>query len=176
MADASPSRIFPASPPQEQGMSNIIGELAGQFGIAPAQAESAAGSILKFVQAQAGGGDFQKLLGAAPQIQDWIAKAGQAGSSSGGGLLGQLGGLAASLGGEAGGIGGVLAALQQAGLKPETVAQFVPALLQKLSAHVDPALVAKLFESVPALKELGAGGGGALGGLGGLLGGLGGGR
>jgi hypothetical protein len=158
-------------------MSNIIGELAGQFGIAPAQAESAAGSILKFVQAQAGSGDFQKLLGAAPQIQDWIAKAGQTGASSGGGgLLGQLGGLAASLGGEAGGIGSVLAALQQAGLKPETVAQFVPALLQKLSAHIDPALVARLFESVPALKELGAGGGGALGGLGGLLGGLGGGR
>jgi len=156
-------------------MSNIIGELASQFGIQPAQAEGAAGSILKFVQAQAGSGDFQKLLAAAPQIQQWITKAGAAPSSSGGGLLGQLGGLAASLGGEAGGIGGVLAALQQIGLKPETIAQFAPALLQKLSTQIDPALVAKVFESVPALKGLGAGGG-ALGGLGSLLGGLGGNR
>lgn len=158
-------------------MSDIISELAGQFGISPAQAESAAGSVLKFVQSQAAGGDFQQLLVAAPQIQNWIAKAGQATSSSGGGgLLGQLGGLAAGLGGQAGGIAGVLAALQKAGLKPEMIAQFAPALLQKLSSQIDPALVAKIVGAVPALKELGAGGGGALGGLGSLLGGLGAGR
>ncbi|HEY9545053.1 MAG TPA: DUF2780 domain-containing protein [Solimonas sp.] len=153
-------------------MSDIISELAGQFGIPSAQAESAAGSVLKFVQTEAGSGDFQKLLAAAPQIQGWIAKAGQgAASSGGGGLLGQLGGLAAGLGGGAGGIAGVLAALQKTGLKPEMIAQFAPALLQKLSAHVDPSLIAKILESVPALKGLGGGGG-----LGGLLGGLGGGR
>src|SRR3546814_4966276 len=109
-------------------MSDIISELAGQFGIPSAQAESAAGSVLKFVQTEAGSGDFQKLLAAAPQIQGWIAKAGQgAASSGGGGLLGQLGGLAAGLGGGAGGIAGVLAALQQTGLKPELIAQFAPA-------------------------------------------------
>src|SRR3546814_2966612 len=43
-------------------MSDIISELAGQFGIPSAQAESAAGSVLKFVQTEAGSGDFQKLL------------------------------------------------------------------------------------------------------------------
>src|SRR3546814_13831130 len=88
-------------------MSDIISELAGQFGIPSAQAESAAGSVLKFVQTEAGSGDFQKLLAAAPQIQGWIAKAGQgAASSGGGGLSGQLGGLAAALGGGPGGIAG----------------------------------------------------------------------
>ncbi|NGY04591.1 DUF2780 domain-containing protein [Solimonas terrae] len=157
-------------------MSNIIGELASQFGIAPEQAESAAGSVLKFVQAQAGSGEFQQLLAALPQVQQWIARAGQASSAGGAGLLGQLGGLAASLGGEAGGIAGVLTALRHSGLKPDMIAPFVPALLQQLSAHVDPALVTRLMESVPALKELAATGGGSLGGLGGLLGGLGGSR
>lgn len=162
-------------------MSDIISELAGQFGIPSAVAESAAGSVLKFVRQEAGNGDFQQLLAAVPQIQGWMAKADAGAAASGsGGLLGQLGGLAAGLGGEAGGIAGLLATLQHTGLKPEMIAQFAPALLQKLSAHVDPALIAKILESVPALKGLGGnlGGGalGGLGGLGGLLGGLGAGR
>ncbi|MGH8444255.1 MAG: DUF2780 domain-containing protein, partial [Solimonas sp.] len=144
-------------------MSNIIGQLAGQFGVSPAQAESAAGSVFKLLQERAQAGDFQKLLGAVPQIQDWIAKADHAPEAAGGGgLLGQLGGLLG--GGGGGGFGGVLAALQQSGLKPETLVQFVPALLEKLSAHVDPALLAKVLDAVPALKEL-EGAGGGLGGL-----------
>src|SRR3546814_19220678 len=73
-------------------MSDIISELAGQFGIPSAQAESAAGSVLKFVQTEAGSGDFQKLLAAAPQIQGWIAKAGQGSASSGGGEVGRASG------------------------------------------------------------------------------------
>src|SRR3546814_17416503 len=68
-------------------MSDIISELAGQFGIPSAQADSAAGSVLKFVQTEAGSGDFQQLLAAAPQIQGWIAKAGQGAAASGGGGL-----------------------------------------------------------------------------------------
>src|SRR3546814_5638826 len=72
-------------------MSDIISELAGQFGIPSAQAESAAGSVLKFVQTEAGSGDFQKLLAAAPQIQGWIDKAGQGAASSGGGGLLEIG-------------------------------------------------------------------------------------
>src|SRR3546814_5644564 len=90
-------------------MSDIISELSGQFGIPSAQAESAAGSVLKFVQTEAGSGDFQKLLSAAPQIQGCIAKAGQgAASYGGGGLPGQLGGLAAGIGGLASRISGLL--------------------------------------------------------------------
>src|SRR3546814_19118402 len=46
-------------------MSDIISELAGQFGIPSAQAESAAGSVLKFVQTEEGSGDFQKQIGRA---------------------------------------------------------------------------------------------------------------
>src|SRR3546814_17897395 len=91
-------------------------------------------------------------MAAEPQIQDVSATAGQeTASSGGGGRLGKLGGLAAGLGGGAGGIAGVLAALQKTGLKPEMIAQFAPDLLQKLSAHVDPSLIAKILESVPAL-------------------------
>ncbi|WP_051362104.1 DUF2780 domain-containing protein [Solimonas soli] len=154
-------------------MNEIIDKLASQFGIAPAQAESAAGAVLKFVQHKVSNGDFQKLLAAAPQLQAWIAKAGQApaAGSGGGGLLGELvGGIASGLGGE-GGIAGVLAALQNAGLDGEGAAQFVPALIQKLSANLDPALVAKVLEQVPAVQSLGGAGG--LEKLGSLLGGLG---
>ncbi|WP_020648519.1 DUF2780 domain-containing protein [Solimonas variicoloris] len=153
-------------------MNEIIDKLASQFGIAPAQAESAAGAVLKLVQQEAASGDFQKLLAAAPQLQGWIAKAGQAGGASGGGLLGSIGGLVGGLGGEAGGIGAVLATLQKSGLGVESASQFVPALLKQLSAHVDPALLAQVLEAVPALKQLGGGGSAGLGGLlGGLLGG-----
>ncbi|MFT4047867.1 MAG: DUF2780 domain-containing protein [Solimonas sp.] len=148
-------------------MNAILDELAGRFGITPAQAESAAGAIFKFVQQEAASGDFQKLLAAVPQLQTWIAKAGHADGAGGGGLLGSLGGLVGE-----GGIGALLASLQKSGLGVEGAAQFLPALVQQLSSHVDPALLAKVLESVPALKELGQAQGGGLGSLlGGLLGG-----
>lgn len=160
-------------------MNAVITQLAGQFGLSPAQAESAAGAILHLVQTRAAGGDFERLIDAVPQVRDWIGKA--AAAPADGGLLGSLGSLAGSLGGSGGELGGLLAAVQQAGLKPELLAQFVPALLQQLSQHVDPALIARLLEAVPALRGLGAasttassgseGLGAALGGLLGKLGG-----
>lgn len=159
-------------------MNAIITQLAAQFGLSPAQAESAAGAILHLVQTRAAGGDFERLIEAMPPVRDWI---GQAAAAPAGGLLGSLGSLAGSLGGSGGELGGLLAAVQQAGLKPELLAQFVPALLQQLSQHVDPALIARLLEAVPALRGLGAasttaasGGDGLGAALGGLLGKLGG--
>lgn len=160
----------------ESAMNDIIATLASQFGISAPQAESAAGSLFKLVQDKAASGDFQQLLTAVPQVGDWIAKAGAAGGgSAGGGLLGGLGGaLGGALGGGSGDLGALLAAVQKSGLKPETLAQFVPALLQLVATKVDPALIEKLVAAVPALKQLGGASGGA--GLGSVLGGLLGGR
>lgn len=154
-------------------MTDIIGSLAAQFGLQPDKVESAAGSVFKLVQQQAGGGDFQQLLGALPQIQQWIGKAGSAAPAAGGGggLLGGIGALAGSLGGGGGAaLGPLLAELAGSGLKPETLTKLIPALLTQVQKHVDPAVLEKVLASVPALKALASGGSG--GGLAGALGGL----
>lgn len=153
-------------------MSDIIGALAAQFGLPQQQVETAAGSLFKLVQQQAGGGDFQQLLGALPQIQQWIGKAADApAAAGGGGLLGQLGSLAGGLGGGGASLGPLLTELAGSGLKPEMLTKFVPALLEQVRQQVDPALLEKVLGAVPALKSLSGGSGGALAGaLGGLLG------
>ncbi|QLF94423.1 DUF2780 domain-containing protein [Pseudomonas sp. ABC1] len=155
-------------------MNAIIEQLASQLDIQPQQAESAAGSIFKLIQEQAASGDFQQLLSALPQVGDWIAKAGnvEAAPSASGGLLGSLGGLLGNLGGEAvqGGIAGALGELARTGLNADTLTKFVPTLLDLLRNHIDPALVEKLLQSVPALAQLT--GAKSPGGLGGLLGGF----
>ncbi|NKF22368.1 DUF2780 domain-containing protein [Solimonas marina] len=149
-------------------MSTIVDALAQQFHLSPAQVEGAAGSLFKFAQQHAEGTAFQQLIAAAPQIAEWLNKAPDSGHAGGGLLGGLLGGLAGESG--AAGAAALVATLEKSGLNAQTIAQFVPALLQQLSKHVDPALLNQVIASVPALKTLTEGG--AAGGLGGVLGGL----
>lgn len=144
-------------------MNDIISSLSASFGLKPEQTESAAGTLFQLLQQKAAPTDFQQLLGALPQIGEWLGKAAPTegvAAPSGGGLLGGL--LAGSST-----LGPVLGALQSIGLTPETVMRFVPALLDQVRAHVDPALIERLVASVPALKPFvgGEGGAGALGGM-----------
>ncbi|TBU97949.1 DUF2780 domain-containing protein [Stutzerimonas kirkiae] len=155
-------------------MNAIIEQLASQLDIQPQQAESAAGSIFKLVREQAPSGDFQQLLAALPQVGEWIARAGnvEAAPSASGGLFGSVGGLLGGLAGDTaqGGIAGALGELARTGLNADTLGRFVPALLEQLRQHIDPALLEKLLQAVPALSQLS--GNGSAAGLGGLLGGL----
>lgn len=152
-------------------MSNLIGQLAQQFGLGESQTEAGAGAVLKFLQEQAGGADLQQLIAKVPGAESWIAKADQLpadGAGDGGGLLGQAAGLLGSMGGAGlGGLGQILGQLQSAGLSADSASQFVPALLEKLQGEAGSDLLNSVLEQVPALKGLmgGEGGAGALGGM-----------
>lgn len=160
-------------------MDDIIRQLAGQLGIKPDQAESGAGAVMNLIRENASKVDFQELLGAVPQAKAWMGKAAQPDGEDGGllgqaaGLLGALGGSGAGgAGGGIAGIAGLLATLGKAGLSAETVAKFVPALLEILQSKAGREVIERLAGQVPALQALLGGlGGGGEGGKGGGIGG-----
>lgn len=149
-------------------MNDIISSLSASFGLKPEQTESAAGTLFQLLQQKAAPTDFQQLLGALPQIGEWLGKAAPAPAEGAAAATQGAGGLLGGLLAGSSTLGPVLAALQSIGLTPETVMRFVPALLDQVRAHVDPALIERLVASVPALKPF-VGGEGAAGGLGGML-------
>lgn len=149
-------------------MSQPIETLAQRFGLSSEQVQAGAGAILQLLQDKNGGADFQRLLAAVPGAAGWLDQAkplAQGGAATGGGLLGQAAGLIGALGGQqGGGLAAVLGQLGQAGFKPDTAAQFVPALLEQLKSAAGPELVGSLLKNVPGLGAA-SGGGGAAGDL-----------
>lgn len=153
-------------------MNNLIDQLAQQYGISKEQVQAGAGAILQLLQDKGGAVDFQQLLGAVPGAQAWMEQAKalpQQAGQVGGGLLGQAAGLVGALGGQGqSGLAGLLGRLGQAGFKPDSAAQFVPALLEQLKGRAGADVLNQLLQQVPALKAA-AGEGGAAGMLGKLL-------
>ena len=82
---------------------DLIGQLAGQLGVNPAQAQALAGTVLGAVQKQADPQAAAQLSQAVPELDAWKAQASAAApapaSSGGGGLGGLLGAAAGALGG-----------------------------------------------------------------------------
>lgn len=151
-------------------MQNLIASLAQQFGLRPEQIQTGVGAVLQLIQQHAGGADFQQLIDKIPGAQAWIQQAASlptqasSGGGMGGGLLGQAAGILGAVTGQGGGgLAGVLGQLGHAGFRPESAAQFVPALLQKLKDGAGAGTVDKVLEQVPGLSGLGSLGGGLLG-------------
>ena len=168
-------------------MDDIIKTLAGQLGLSTEQAAGGAGAVINLIKDGIDAEDFKKLASMVPEVSGWMkaapkagAAAGAAAAGAGGGLLEQAGDLLGALtGGGGGGAGGVLgslgdlsvlmSALGKLGIDPETAAKFVPTLLQFLHSKAGADLMGKILANIPALKNLGGGGGGDLAGM---LGGL----
>ncbi len=144
-------------------MQNLIASLAQQFGLRPEQVQAGVGAVLQLMQQHAGGNEFQQLIDKIPGAQAWMQQASalptQAGSGGmGGGLLGQAASILGTVTGQGGsGLAGVLGQLGHAGLRPESAAQFVPALLEKLKDGAGAGTVEKVLEQVPGLGGLGGG-------------------
>lgn len=142
-------------------MQDFIQMAVSKLDISETQAGSATGAVLQLIQKHADGSDVQQLLGKVPGAQDVLAKAPVAGGTGGGGLGGALGGglgglmsQASSMLGGGGGALGVLASLQQSGLEPGKIAQFVPMLLTFLKEKAGPDLLGKILGKVPELAKL----------------------
>jgi hypothetical protein len=167
-------------------MSDILGQIAAQLGLSPAQAQAGAGSVFQLIRESAAKVDFDQLLQAVPQASSWMKKAAGVQAAPAATPLGGLGDLLGRAtemfggGGGAGGLGGlgqVISVLTKAGIDPDTAAKFLPMLLQFLQSKAGADLLARLSQSVPFLKELQGGAGGVnlsdgldLSDLGGLLG------
>ena len=143
-------------------MQNLISSLAQQFGLRADQVQ--AGAVLQLLQEKAGSGEFQQLIAKIPGAQGWIQQAtqlsqGGAGAAGGGGGL--LGAASSILGAVTGqgqtGLAGILGKLESAGFQPDSAAQFVPALLEKLKGAAGPETVEKVLGQVPGLQGLGGG-------------------
>lgn len=138
-------------------MQTIVTSLAQQFGLKSEQIQAGAGAVLQLIQEKAGGSEFQALIAKVPGAQAWIqqAKALPAQAQQvGGGLLGQASSLLGAVTGQTqGGLAAVLGKLEQAGFKPDSAIQFVPALLEQIKSVAGPETVQKILESVPALKD-----------------------
>ena len=127
-------------------MNELVKLLMSQLSIQEGQAKGGAGLIFKLAKEKLGG-DFSKLSGFIPGIQELIASA-PAGGGAGkllGGLLGKLGG------GKAGSLGD-LASLAEVfsklGLNQEMVAKFIPVITEFLKGKGGADAVALLGKLV----------------------------
>lgn len=144
-------------------MQNLISSLAQQFGLRTDQVQAGAGAVLQLLQEKAGSGEFQQLIAKIPGAQGWIEQAmklsqGGAGAAGGGGLLGAASSILGAVTGQGQtGLAGILGKLESAGFQPDSAAQFVPALLEKLKGAAGPETVEKVLGQVPGLQGLGGG-------------------
>ena len=143
-------------------MQEMIKTWAAKFGMKPEQIEAGVGALLGFIQSKVPAAQFAQLSGLIPQAQQWIGKAAvlpAAAQGAASGLMGQAMGMLGKVSsGAQGGIAQVLAQLQQAGFKPETAMQFVPAVLNQIKSVAGKEKFEQLLSSVPVLKDALAGG------------------
>ena len=105
-------------------MNELIAQLVSQLGVQEGQAKGGAGLLLKLAQSKLGG-DFSKVSGAVPGLQDLIKSAPEAGGASKllGGLAGALGG------GKAADLATLAGGFSQLKLDPQMIGKFVPVIL-----------------------------------------------
>src|SRR6187399_2505107 len=120
-------------------MKELIDMLTGALGVNVAQAEGGAAVLFKAAKNKLGDGEFSRLLGGVPGLDELLKKAPAAGG--GGGLGGLLGGLAGAVGGNAALISSIVGGFGKLGLKPEDARKFVPVILGYLRTKVGPDVV-----------------------------------
>lgn len=142
-------------------MQNLIAQLSRDLGLETRQVQAGAGALLQLIQEKVGEGDFQAVLAKLPGAQAWIQQAKalpQQAGQVGGGLLGQASSLLGALGGKGpDGLAAVLGRLEQAGFKPDTAMQFVPAALDQLRNVLGEETFERVVDQVPMLKQTAGG-------------------
>ena len=114
-------------------MMELVQQLVSNLGIKEEQAKGGAGLLFNLAKDKLGGGEFQQLTNAIPEITGLMNAAPEPGE--GGGLMGALGSAASALGGLGGKMEGLgnLAQLaggfSQLGLSADMVGKFVPIVL-----------------------------------------------
>jgi len=141
-------------------MQEEIKALASKFGVQPIQVEAGIGAILGLIQKKAPA-QYAQLEALMPAAQQWVRNAAAMRPVAGGGLMGMASGVLGKMGGP-GGIGQVISQLQNAGFKPESALQFLPAALDQIKTMVGPEKFEQLLGAVPALRD-GLSGGAASG-------------
>jgi hypothetical protein len=127
-----------------------------QLGIPEAATKSATGGILSMVQKHVGAGDFTKLLGGVPGINDMMKQGAAAKPDAGvggaiGGMLGKLGG---NLPGGLGQAAGLMGIFQGAGLGGDKMGPFVGLLFNYLKGKAGAGNVDSLLTKLPEIKKL----------------------
>lgn len=105
----------------------LIQDLVKNLGVNEDAAKGGAGLIFKLAQDKLPAGNFSKVSGAVPGINDLMKAVPEAG-----GLLGGLGKLASGLGGDAGKLGSLAslaAGFSKLGLDSGMIAKFLPIIL-----------------------------------------------
>ncbi|AGY59056.1 DUF2780 domain-containing protein [Gloeobacter kilaueensis] len=120
----------------------LIAQLAERLGIPHDLAAAAAGVALQFLSRQLEAGTFNEILDHIPLARTWLGQAvqGEQQAQATNPLAGLLGQVAGSLGGNLGSTAQLLAQLNQVGLSPETIGQFLPTFAGLLQQHLPPHL------------------------------------
>ena len=126
-------------------MKELIDRLTGALGVNAAQAEGGAAVLFKAAKDKLGEGEFSRLLGGVPGLNELIRKAP---ASGGGGLGGLLGGLAGAVGGNAALIGTVMSGFGKLGLGTDDAKRFVPVIMDFLRSKVGPDVVSRLEKTL----------------------------
>jgi hypothetical protein len=126
---------------------DLIQELVKQVGVSETQAKGGAGMLLKLAQSHLSGTETSALANAIPNLNDLIK---QTPSSSG--AAGLLGALASKMGaGQLGDLASMAGGLSSLNIDKETIAKFVPVILNFLKSQGHPELAALIGKFFPKM-------------------------
>ena len=124
-------------------MKDLVTELSRKLRINEAQAQGGAAILFKAAKDKLGGKEFDRMLGAVPDIETLIQQA----PKSGGGLLG---GLASLAGGNAALLATIVSGFSKLNMTSDQAQKFIPVILDNLRAKVGPETVSKLEKTLRA--------------------------
>ncbi len=112
-------------------MMELVQQLVTATGVSASQAEGGAGLLFGLVKDKLSSGDFARVAGALPGVEDLI----DAAPDSGGGLGGLLGGVASALGGkELGNLASLAGGFGKLDLDAGMIGKFIPIVLSYLQS------------------------------------------
>jgi hypothetical protein len=120
VAAQTPAPELPPITVEQSANPELVGHLAKDLNITPAQAQGGAGALLGLAKSKLTADEFSKVGSALPNI-DGLLKAAPA-VTGGGGVLGNLGGAV-------GGLASLAGAFKALGLTPEMALKMAPSLL-----------------------------------------------
>lgn len=133
-------------------MQDFIQMVTKQLNIPAGNAQAATGGLLNLVQEKLGGGDFQKLLGGVPGIQEAM-RAPQPQAKAAGGLGGLLGQAASMLPGNLGAAANVAQIFQNAGIDKAQAPSFIQTLFDYLKGKIGAGNMSGLLAKLPEIQK-----------------------
>ena len=123
-------------------MKDLVTELSRKLRINEAQAQGGAAILFKAAKDKLGGKEFDRMLGAVPDIETLIQQAPKSG--------GLLGGLASLAGGNAALLATIVSGFSKLNMTSDQAQKFIPVILDNLRAKVGPETVSKLEKTLRA--------------------------